>query len=903
MACSPIKLFGLYNKVTTSSRLINDIYPKFEIGHEIRHENNQYKNDNKIDIKLNSSKLQLLQDYILSNPQNLPEICEYIENLFKNYKITNNYEFLFITLEIVKEILNKCIDMNLVCIIDPSIINILFQLLQSNDNILINEGALFFFEYSEICNKNNFSIFLNPIIELCNNNDNEYNIKNDNEFNNSGKDDKKIQINDENINENSNENSYNENLISTQLLGYQLLIRLIDLFMINSKMNIELHLEVIIKTVYQAISSSNNENNCTNNNENNNYNNNIQSSSNDINNTNNSNTNNNNSNSSDINKIGWDCLILLSSIQLTDMLLHIIIHLIEIFDQNKWQNTELTTKIFLLISKSAFLTNNYYAPIIHTLLTYTESIISPLMRPKNEKVKIKNTLLNKLYNRYRKNKNKSAKNISKNIENSINNANNSHNDSGSSSSIEIVENIMGILNVIEIFIISLHKNTEVSGITNHSYSNTSNSNNNSNSNDKNNENNKFYQFNSTYHEDVNYLLLIQLYLCYLLKSNYKINEAHLVLNNTKHNSDNSSISSSNNNDNSNNKTSSVYSKLYNANQTLREYIFDINNNSNYDDNNNNKNNNYNTNNANTNNNTSYNYINNNQINSDLIITIENCNQYIWRIITLLSRHYMPVGHCRSTIIHSILLFLENSENRLILLFGECSFFPEEHSLEINEVLEQPFSVVSKEYSLVDSIPNGNSNSNNNSSSVRNDVTEKNGMKNGVRISLKDRIKNSMKNSMKTFKKSDIKHHNSNNIFDNDNSDAYDNGDYKLSKVELFNNEYLTSIENEKNEIEIKEQSESKKSNHFNEKDEYDNNTSSLENSDKYIHNYVDIESNNDKTEKNENNIQNNNNNKDNKSDKSIKNSKNDFLNGSIETESGIGQREYNIEEVIKFISK
>lgn len=150
--------FGMYRKSSTSSRLVHDIFPANATGYES-------------DLAPSSVKLIQLTDYAAQYPQYLPDICEIIESMVKSYKSSMKIGFVGICLTAVRELLLKCIEVDLVYIMQPSIVNILFQLFRTQNIQLLSKGANFFFEYSEICSKHDFSVFVKPIIEICEKND------------------------------------------------------------------------------------------------------------------------------------------------------------------------------------------------------------------------------------------------------------------------------------------------------------------------------------------------------------------------------------------------------------------------------------------------------------------------------------------------------------------------------------------------------------------------------------------------------------------------------------------------------------------------------------------------------------------------------------------------------------
>jgi hypothetical protein len=151
--------FGLYRKTTTCTRLINEIFPK-------------NLSENEENVHINASKLNRLTDYAAQHPEVLPEICDTVESMFKSFKNSEKIGSLTICLSIIRELLIRCIEINLITVIQPTIVNILFHLFQSSNILLVDKGATFFFEYSELCSRLDFSVFVKPILDVCGKDDN-----------------------------------------------------------------------------------------------------------------------------------------------------------------------------------------------------------------------------------------------------------------------------------------------------------------------------------------------------------------------------------------------------------------------------------------------------------------------------------------------------------------------------------------------------------------------------------------------------------------------------------------------------------------------------------------------------------------------------------------------------------
>jgi hypothetical protein len=128
--------------------------------------------ENEENVHLNSSKLNRLIDYAAQHPEVLPEICDYVETLFKSFKNSEKIGSLTVCLSIIRGLLIKCIEINLINVIQPTIVNILFQLFQSSNILIVDKSANFFFEYSELCSRLDFSVFVKPILDVCSKEDN-----------------------------------------------------------------------------------------------------------------------------------------------------------------------------------------------------------------------------------------------------------------------------------------------------------------------------------------------------------------------------------------------------------------------------------------------------------------------------------------------------------------------------------------------------------------------------------------------------------------------------------------------------------------------------------------------------------------------------------------------------------
>ena len=391
---------------------------------------------------------------------------------------------------------------------------------------------------------------------------------------------------------------------SFQFIGYQMLMRLIDLLMLNSTVKIESHLLAILRSVWKAITNNTdaNNNNC---NIDQNLNQNNSASGNDNNNNNDYQYNYQN-NINNINQLGWDSLSLLSSVPSPATLSLLIISLIDIFEANKWNNLELIVDTFSLLSDSSSRTNMYCAPVVRTLLQYAESLINPIITPnKNPK---KGGILDRLIQGIRDN----------------------FGFSNDQNHIELVVSITRILAVVESFM-SRPLGEELSSDSVRT------------------------SFNSTFEEDMKNLLSIQLFLCVSLRSDFRVSESALIL--PFNGNENSSYAYSQILDAQNllknykidmekgNKIGkldfSALNEEYRANTGTenKEFLKII-----IEDN-----------------------IENIVIKSEMEEKIEKSFHLLWRVIVLFSKQNMPVGHLRSYVLPVILQNLETSEITIRLL--------------------------------------------------------------------------------------------------------------------------------------------------------------------------------------------------------------------------------------------
>ena len=113
-------LFGFCSTSTIRTKLVNDIFPI---------------DSNGIDGALTPifKNLARLSDYAADNPQHLPEICDILESLLKCYQDSGYLGFVNISLLAIRELLNRCLELESDKIIEPTVVNVLFQLFRSTN--------------------------------------------------------------------------------------------------------------------------------------------------------------------------------------------------------------------------------------------------------------------------------------------------------------------------------------------------------------------------------------------------------------------------------------------------------------------------------------------------------------------------------------------------------------------------------------------------------------------------------------------------------------------------------------------------------------------------------------------------------------------------------------------------
>ena len=145
--------FSLCGNNSTRSRLVKEIFP----------DDGAVADES---LKPIVQNLNRLINYVAENPQHLPQICDNLESLLTNYKKSGHLGYVNVCVLAIRELLLKCSE-EFVYIIEPTAVNVLFQLLRSSNIQLMNKGYIFFLEFSKICCKSDLSCFMEPVIDIC----------------------------------------------------------------------------------------------------------------------------------------------------------------------------------------------------------------------------------------------------------------------------------------------------------------------------------------------------------------------------------------------------------------------------------------------------------------------------------------------------------------------------------------------------------------------------------------------------------------------------------------------------------------------------------------------------------------------------------------------------------------
>ena len=145
--------FSLCGNNSVRSRLVREMFP----------DDDAVANES---LKPIIQNLNRLINYVAENPQHLPQICDNLESLLTNYKKSGHLGYVNVCLLAIRELLLKCSE-EFVYIIEPTAVNVLFQLLRSSNIQLMNKGYIFFLEFSKICSKSDLSCFMKPVIDIC----------------------------------------------------------------------------------------------------------------------------------------------------------------------------------------------------------------------------------------------------------------------------------------------------------------------------------------------------------------------------------------------------------------------------------------------------------------------------------------------------------------------------------------------------------------------------------------------------------------------------------------------------------------------------------------------------------------------------------------------------------------
>ena len=145
--------FGFCGNISLRSRLIKEIFP----------DDGAVADES---LKPIIQNLNRLTNYAAENSQHLPHICDTLESLLTNYKRSGHLGYVNVCVLAIRELLIKCSE-EFAYIIEPTAINVIFQLLRSSNIQLMNKGYIFFLEYSKICSKSDLSCFMTPVIDIC----------------------------------------------------------------------------------------------------------------------------------------------------------------------------------------------------------------------------------------------------------------------------------------------------------------------------------------------------------------------------------------------------------------------------------------------------------------------------------------------------------------------------------------------------------------------------------------------------------------------------------------------------------------------------------------------------------------------------------------------------------------
>jgi hypothetical protein len=300
---------GFFAKSTTSARLINEIFPK------------GYKNTDDT-IFLNTSKITRLAEYAASYPQYIPDIGELINVALRKELKGKNYGLVEAYITIFRGVISTCCEADVMPFMQPYICNALMLLLRSSSTRTVCKASGLFFDYTELYKQCDVSLFLPVVLSLCDRNDykiahSEHEIADDQQI------------------------PSTEELESCQMIGYQMLIRSIDIMMsYPNESLLNNQLPNIIPCIWRAITSSLRDD-------------------------------------SSVKQMGWDCLSLLATGATEETLSLVLKGCVDLFESLEWTHLDTVVDVMVAVRDASFKADMQPVPVVQTLLAYAQSLIIP----------------------------------------------------------------------------------------------------------------------------------------------------------------------------------------------------------------------------------------------------------------------------------------------------------------------------------------------------------------------------------------------------------------------------------------------------------------------------------------------------------------------------------------------
>lgn len=303
---------GFFAKSTTSTRLINEIFPK---GYKLTDEN----------IVLNKSKITRLAEYAVLYPQYIPEIGEDINVALRKHLRAKHDGMVEAYITIFRGVLAKCCEKaEVMPFMQPFICNALMLLLRSTSTRSVCKASAMFFDYTELYQQCDVSLFLPVVLSLCDRND--YKVAHSEHEAMDGDQPTPPSI---------------EELESCQMIGFQMLLRVIDVLMSYRNESI-LHNQLpnIIPCIWRAITSSIRDD-------------------------------------SSVKQMGWDCLSLLATAGTDEALSLVLKGLIDLSEDLEWTDIDTIVDALVAVRDAAMKAGMHSVPVVQTLLAYAQSLIAP----------------------------------------------------------------------------------------------------------------------------------------------------------------------------------------------------------------------------------------------------------------------------------------------------------------------------------------------------------------------------------------------------------------------------------------------------------------------------------------------------------------------------------------------